>query len=115
MQQLDGTLTSEEIAQWMFVDSWVSVSHWWRDSSQTVQPESSDEEDDEDVSTESSITSSEAADMLGECLKWYEKQEEATPTSLMVLKGVRDLACKKRFHNLKRRTHFTTTELFCSL
>ena len=110
MQQLDGTLTSEEIAQWMSVDSedpgyqLATDEEIVQQVSQTAQPESSDEEDDEDVSTESSITSSQAADMLGECLKWYEKQEEATPTSLMVLKGVRDLACKKRFHNLKQRT-----------
>ena len=41
-------------------------------------------------------------DMLDKCLLWYERQEECTSTSLLLLKLVRDLAATKRFLKLKQ-------------
>ena len=38
------------------------------------------QEDEEDEEVEKTITSGQAADMLEECLKWYEQQKEATPS-----------------------------------
>ena len=49
-------------------------------------------------------TNGETMEMLDKCLKWYEWQSEATPTSLMLLKRVRDLAAKKRYANLRQIT-----------
>ena len=51
-----------------------------------------------------SVSSGQAADMLEQCLTWYENQPEATATSLMILKQTRDLAVKKRWQNLKQST-----------
>ena len=42
--------------------------------------------------------------MLEQCLTWYENQPEATVTSLMLLKQIRDLAVTKRWQNLKQST-----------
>ena len=35
---------------------------------------------------------------------WYERQDESTSTSLLLMKRVRDLAAAKRFANLKQMT-----------
>ena len=37
--------------------------------------------------------------MLDRCLLWYERQEESTATSLLLMKCVGDLAAAKRFTN----------------
>lgn len=110
MQQLDSTLTSEDIADWLAVDSSDPGYQFSTDEeiiqqvSQCKHPDK-EEEDEDDTVPLNSVTSREAADMLEKCLGWYEQQKEATATlSLMILKGVRDLACKKRYANLAQRT-----------
>ena len=48
----------------------------------------------------STISSGQAANMLEHCLTWYERQDEATASSLLLLMKIRDLAASKRFENL---------------
>ena len=43
------------------------------------------------------VSSSQTADMLEQCLMWYENQLEATATLLMLLKQLRDLAVTNRW------------------
>ena len=65
------------------------------------------EEEDEGEEEEGSlqyVSSGQAADMLEQCLMWYENQTEATATLLMLLKQIRDLAVKNRWRNLKQST-----------
>lgn len=52
--------------------------------------------------TSTSPSSGEVKDMLDKCLLWYERQEESTSTSLLLLKRIRDLAATKHFSNLKQ-------------
>ena len=55
-------------------------------------------EDDEDQDESTTTTSSgQAANMLEQCLEWYERQDEATASSLLLLKRIRDLAASKRY------------------
>ena len=68
------------------------------------EPSDEEEEEEDEITIDSVVTNGEAADMFEKCLRWYEQQQEATPTALMVLKGARDLACKKRLNNLKQST-----------
>ena len=51
-----------------------------------------------------SDTNGEAMEMLDKCLAWYECQSDATPTSIMLLKRIRDLAAKQRYASLKQLT-----------
>ena len=75
---------------------------------QTVGPsteEETDMEDDEDQDEpNTTISSSQAADVLDQCLAWYERQEEATASLLLLLQRIRDLAASKRYENLKQLT-----------
>ena len=52
-----------------------------------VDPEDATEDTDEDdgVQIEDIVTNGLAADMLEKCLIWYERQEEATAPSLLLL------------------------------
>lgn len=63
---------------------------------QVVNPtaeEDTDMEDDEDQDEPTTtISSGQVADMLEQCLKWYEQQDEATASSLPLLQRIRDLA-----------------------
>ena len=55
--------------------------------------EDTDMEDDEDQDEPTTtISSGQVADMLEQCLKWYKQQGEATASSLLLLKRIRDLA-----------------------
>ena len=75
---------------------------------QVVNPsaeEDTDMEDDEDQDElTTTISSGQVANMLEQCLKWYEQQDEATASSLLLLKRIRDLAANKRYKNLKQLT-----------
>ena len=64
----------------------------------TQQDEPTKEDDCEESDIPSAI---EVKDMLDKCLVWYERQEESTSTSLLLLKRIRDLAANKRYTNLK--------------
>ena len=52
---------------------------------------SSEEETDEQEEVLKLPSSAQVADMVEQCLTWYEHQPEATATSLMILEGVKDL------------------------
>ena len=45
----------------------------------------------------------EVKDMLDKCLVWYERQEESTSTTLLLLKHIRDLVANKCYTNLKQQ------------
>ena len=67
--------------------------------------ETNEEDEDEEESEESHNdvpSAGEVKDMLDKCLAWYERQDESTPTTLLLLKNIRDLAATKRFMNLKQ-------------
>ena len=66
-----------------------------------VLPE--DDDDEYPAVLEVIPTSGEVADMLDICLLWYERQQESTATSALLLKRIRDLAASKRYANLKQR------------
>ena len=72
----------------------------------TSQPRDDTPENNEEDETEDSEipNSGEVAEMLDNCLLWYERQEESTASSLLLLKRIRDLAATKRFTNLKQLT-----------
>ena len=66
--------------------------------------EEEEEEEEDPAVVEYVPTSGEVSDMLDKCLLWYERQQESTPTSALLLKKIRDLAASKRYANLKQRT-----------
>ena len=61
-----------------------------------------DLDDDVLVNEAPAISRAKAVEMLDDCLRWYECQDEATATSILLLKRIKDLACKKG-HKLKRQ------------
>ena len=72
-----------------------------------TQPDEITEENDEEDESEESHdipSSGDVTDMLDKCLMWYERQDESTSTSLLLLKRVRDLAATKHFLELKQLT-----------
>ena len=71
--------------------------------SEKLYSEEEDEEEEEEGSLQY-VSSGQAADMLEQCLMWYENQTEATATLLMLLKQIRDLAVKNRWQNLNQST-----------
>ena len=82
--------------------------------SEKLCSEEEDEGEEEDCSLQY-VSSGQAADMLEQCLMWYENQTEATATLLMLLKQIRDLAVKIRRQNstsiLALTTHLPCTYL----
>ena len=65
----------------------------------TVSEECEDDTDgdlEDDILVEASVIShANTAEMLNDCLRWYERQDEATATSILLLKRANDLAHKK--------------------
>ena len=111
LHQLDDSLTSEDISNWMSVDQDDPGYQYATDEEivQQVLGSALEDSDDENEMTATCIpdptmSDTEAAMIFEQCFRWYEQQKEATPTSLMVLKGLRDLASKKRCSNLKQNT-----------
>ena len=107
-QMLDADLTETDIQEWTEADSNDPGHQLYTDeeiiSEVTGSEELCSEEEDEGEEEEGSlqcVSSGQAADMLEQCLTWYENQPEATATSLMLLKQIRDLAVTKRWQNLK--------------
>ena len=110
-KELDPNLSDEDIANWIKEDSNDPGYQLFTDKEiiqQVVSPsavEDRDMEDDEDQDEPTTtISSGQAADLLEQCLKWYEQQDEATASSLLLLKRIRDLAANKRYKNLKQLT-----------
>ena len=102
-KQLDHNLSDEDISNWMKEDSNDPGYQLLTDEEiiqQVVNPlaeENADTEDNEDeVELTTTISSGEVADMLEQCLKWYERQDKATAPSLLLLKRIRDLAALTR-------------------
>ena len=74
-------------------------------TSTNPQPSTTNESDSESEDSSNDIpTNGEAMKMLDKCLTWYECQSDATPTSIMLLKRIRDLAAKQRYASLKQPT-----------
>ena len=110
-KKLDHNLSDEDIINWMQEDSRDPGYQLLTDDEiiqQVTNPsaeESADMDDDEDqAEPTTTISCGQAADMLEQCLKWYEQQDEATAPSLLLLKRIRDLAATKRYKNLKQLT-----------
>ena len=110
-KELDHNLSDEDIINWMKEDSSDPGYQLLTDEEiiqQVVNPsaeEDTDMEDDEDQDEPTeTISSGQVADMLEQCLKWYKQQDEATASSLLLLKRIRDLAANKRYKNLKKLT-----------
>ena len=105
--QLDPSLQDEEIASWIYEDSDDQGYQLLTDDDivqHVTQQEEVNDEKDEDESEESHNIPScgDVKDMLDKCSLWYERQDESTSTSLLLLKRVRDLAATKRFLKLKQ-------------
>ena len=110
-KELDHNLSDQEINEWLNEDANDPGYQIFTDEEivqQVVGPsaeEVADLDDDADQDEpDATISSGQAADMLDQCMKWYERQEEATASSLLLLKRVRDLAAGKRYKNLKQLT-----------
>ena len=91
-RQLDSNLQDEDIREWMNGDSddlgYQLLSDYDIIQHVTQQNELT-KEDEEDDCEESDIPSAiEVKDMLDKCLVWYERQEESTSTSLLLLKRI---------------------------
>ena len=109
-QQLDSNIQLEDVNEWVNVKSndqgyqLLSDEDIVRKVSQTDNTEVTEEESGDESEDVHVPSSGEVKDMLNKCLLWYERQEECTATSLLLLKRVRDLAASKRFANLKQLT-----------
>ena len=110
-KELDHNLSDEDIINWMKEDSSDPGYQLLTDKEiiqQVVNPsaeEDTDMDDDEDQDEPTkTISSGQVADMLEQCLKWYKQQDEATASSLLLLKRIRDLAANKRYKYLKQLT-----------
>ena len=107
VQQLDSNI---QLNEWVNVESndqgyqLLSDEDIVRKVSQTDNTEVTEEESGDESEEVRVPSSGEVKDMLDKCLLWYERQDECTATSLLLLKRVRDLAASKRFANLKQLT-----------
>ena len=110
-KQLDNNLSDSDISDWVGADSSDPGYQVLTDQDIIEQvgqactnPQLSTESES-DTENEDSIsvpTNGEAMEMLDKCLMWYECQSDATPTSVMLLQRIRDLAAKQRYASLKQ-------------
>ena len=91
LQQLDSNLTVEEI-----------VAQVTPAVSEQCEDTDGDSDDDGLVEEAPVFSHAKVAEMLDECLQWYESQDEATATSILLLKRIKDLASKKKRQKLKQ-------------
>ena len=111
-KQLDSNLNDSDISDWIGADSCDPGYQVLTDQDiieqitcTNPQPSTENESDsDSEDSSSDILTNGEAMEMLDKCLKWYECQSDATPTSIMLLKRIRDLAAKQRYASLKQLT-----------
>lgn len=92
LHHIDATLSSDDISEWLHSDSEDPGYQLLSDADiiQQVTQEEADNEgtcsdDDDSLPTETIPTNGQVADMLDQCMKWYECQNEATAPSLMLL------------------------------
>ena len=109
--QLDPSVENQDIDDWMDVDCNDEGYQMLSDEdiitcvTQTEQDtEENDDNEPEDEEIQNVPKAGEVKDMLDKCLLWYERQDESTSTSLLLLKQLRDLAAAKRYANLKQLT-----------
>ena len=108
-KRLDSNLTDGDVSDWVEADSGDPRYQLLTDEEileQVANPltGAETESDCENEESDDIPTNGETMEMLDKCLKWYECQSEATPTSIMLLKRVRDLAAKKRCAKLRQLT-----------
>ena len=110
-KQLDTNLSDSDISDWIGTDSCdpgyqVLTDQEIIEQVTCTNPQLSTENESDSESEDSSSvpTNGEAVEMLDKCLTWYECQSDATPTSVMLLKRIRDLAAKQRYPSLKQLT-----------
>ena len=110
-RQLDSNVENRDIDDWMDVDcrdegyqmlSDEDIIRHVTETDQATQENDDDEEEDEVI--QNVPKAGEVKDMLDKCLLWYERQNECTSTSLLLLKQLGDLAAAKRYANLKQVT-----------
>ena len=73
-----------------------------------VKPESNESENDEPENN--IISNAEAETMMTKCIDWFEKQEEADTTQLLLLRRIRNIAAVKAEGKCKQKciTHYFT-------
>ena len=110
-QQLDSNLETEDVNTWINVDSGAKGYELLSDEdivkqvTQTNDKEDTEEDDGDETEEIKDIPcSGDVKDMLNRYLLWYERLDECTATSLLLLKRVRDLAAAICFANLKQLT-----------
>ena len=106
IRQVDNNLSDEDIEQWLGGDvnnpgyQLLSKEEIIQQVRNEVAP--AEDESNEDPDKPNIPSNGEAAEMLDKCIRWFEHQEESTPSSLLLLKRIRDLATKKRYSQLKQ-------------
>ena len=111
-KQLDNNLSDSDISDWIGADNCDPGYQVLTDQDiveqvtrTDTQPSTENDPDSESEDSSCDIpTNGEAMEMLDKCLAWYECQSDATPTSVMLLKRIRDLAAKQRYASLKQLT-----------
>ncbi len=106
-QQLDAELQTEDVTGWMAVDSNDMGYELLSDAAIIYQVTRmvEDEDEPEETSEEerATPTPAEVKVMLDKCMLWYERQKECcTPSCLLMLKNLCDMAAMKRYTNLKQ-------------
>ena len=71
-------------------------------STDDVEPEDGDRDDEKDDEEPCPVTNSDAAKMFDRCLAWLEHQPEATVCNTAVLRELHALAAKKRIQSIKQ-------------
>ena len=109
--QLDSNLSGREISDWVNTDNGDPGYALLSDQDiidQVTCPNphlpTEHESENEDEHSKLIPTNGQVIEMLDKCLTWYEYQSEFTPTSMMLLKNIQELAARKRLTNLKQLT-----------
>ena len=110
-KQLDTHLSNSDISDWIGADSCdpgyqVLTNQEIIEQVTCTNPQLSTENKNDSESEDSSSvpTNGVAMEVLDKYLIWYECQSDATPTSVLLLKRIRDLAAKQRYASLKQLT-----------
>ena len=110
-KQLDSNLSDRDISDWIGADGCdlgyqVLTDQEIIEQVTCTNPQlSAEHESDsksEDTCSSSVPTNEEVTEMLDKCLTWYKCHSDATPTSVMLLKRIRDLAAKQHYASLKQ-------------
>ena len=107
IHQVDSNLLDEDVQQWLgeVVNNpryqLMSEEEILKQVRNEVAP-AEDDESDEEPDEPNIPSNGEAAEMFDKCVRWFEHQEESTPSSMLLLKRIRDLAIKKRYSQLRQ-------------